>query len=512
MPALNSAILAAGATAIALPLGTVLAVLLARFDLPGRRLAAALVVGLLLVPLYVQLCGWDAALGKLGWYSIHSATLARPWLDGLRGAIFVHGVAAVPWVTAIVGVGLWQARREEEEAALLVVPPRSVLWRVTLPHLRPFLVSAAIWTTVMTTSDITVTNVYLIDPRDQTYTESFYMALALSTDPGHAAFAALPGMVGLLGLLLGSLVVTRTLAQRPAVPAMRPTASFEAGAWKPLLSVALWLPIVFLVGIPLVSLVLKSGFVVVTTGTTRSPSWSLAGFFEQWFHAPGRFAWEITGTAAVATGAATMALAVALPIAWRARQEGRWSLLAAAITALLLAIPGPLVGLLLARLLNHDLPPSLSLSAAGGKSWLLFLYDETPLAPLLAQALRVLPLAILLLWQCFATLDPDVLAAAALDGARPRQVFQRIAVPQRWRQILAVWLIGWAVAAGDLAWSHVVTPPGLDLLSRRLFGLVHSGVEEQVAAACLWILVVYAVLAGTVLMLLRPRTPARNLG
>ena len=35
----NSAILAAGATAIALPLGTILAILIARCDLPGRRLA-----------------------------------------------------------------------------------------------------------------------------------------------------------------------------------------------------------------------------------------------------------------------------------------------------------------------------------------------------------------------------------------------------------------------------------------------------------------------------------------
>ena len=60
----NSAILAAGATAIALPLGTLLAILIARCDLPGRQLAAAALGLLLLLPLYVQLSGWDAAFGK----------------------------------------------------------------------------------------------------------------------------------------------------------------------------------------------------------------------------------------------------------------------------------------------------------------------------------------------------------------------------------------------------------------------------------------------------------------
>ena len=41
MALINSAILAAGAMAIALPLGALLAILLARYDLPGRRGAAA---------------------------------------------------------------------------------------------------------------------------------------------------------------------------------------------------------------------------------------------------------------------------------------------------------------------------------------------------------------------------------------------------------------------------------------------------------------------------------------
>ena len=84
----NSAVLALGALAIALPIGTLLAILLLRFDLPGSRIAAAAVGVLLFLPLYVQLAGWDAALGKLGWYSLSHGGLAEPFLEGMRGAIF----------------------------------------------------------------------------------------------------------------------------------------------------------------------------------------------------------------------------------------------------------------------------------------------------------------------------------------------------------------------------------------------------------------------------------------
>jgi iron(III) transport system permease protein len=114
---LNSATLAAGATAIALPIGTLLAVLLARYNLPGRRWAMAALGVLLFLPLYVQLSGWDAALGKLGWFSLRSGMMAQPLLTAMRGAIFVHGLAAIPWAALIVGLGLRQVDPAQEEAA-----------------------------------------------------------------------------------------------------------------------------------------------------------------------------------------------------------------------------------------------------------------------------------------------------------------------------------------------------------------------------------------------------------
>src|SRR5262245_7771530 len=144
----NSTILAAGTTAIALPLGTLLAVLLTKLNVPGRRLATACLGVLLFLPLYVQLSGWDSAMGKLGWYSLMYGSIAEPLLAGMRGAILVHAVAAIPWATLIVAIGLMQVDSSQEEAALLVAPPPVVLWRITLRQSIGFVVAAAIWTIV----------------------------------------------------------------------------------------------------------------------------------------------------------------------------------------------------------------------------------------------------------------------------------------------------------------------------------------------------------------------------
>jgi iron(III) transport system permease protein len=492
-----------------LPLGTLLAVLLTRYDLPGRRVAVACVAALLFLPLYVQLSGWDAALGKLGWYSLIYGSMVEPFLAGMRGAIFVHGVAAVAWVVAIVGVGLLQVDPAQEEAALLVAPPRMVLWRITLPQVMPFILAAAIWTIVSTTSEMTATNIYLINPNERTYTEQFYMTLALSADPQEATLAVLPGVLGLAALIVLTLWMVVRLSRRRVLANISRPVRFSSGGWRPLQTALLWLLVIALFGVPVMSLVAKAGFIVIHEGRQRVPSWSAVACLKEIAAVPRRFASEFQGTILVALSAATLALFVAGTLAWRAHRGGLSVMPAIAAIVLGLTIPGPLVGAALIWLLNHDVPPSIpffdeTVQKWLSKSWLLMLYDDTPFAPVLAQAIRALPLAALLLWHSFATLSDDVLDAAALDGLSPRRVFWRIAVPQRWRAIFAAWIAAFAVAVGDLAWSHLVTPPGLDLLSRRVFGLVHSGVEEQVAAISLVNIIACAVLAAAILWLLAP--------
>jgi iron(III) transport system permease protein len=201
-------------------------------------------------------------------------------------------------------------------------------------------------------------------------------------------------------------------------------------------------------------------------------------------------------THAIAAAAAMLALLAAIALAAPARRGGWRAIPALAFAMLALATPGPLVGVLLIRLFNQEWSPTL-----------IYLYDRTALAPIVAQAIRALPVAILLVRHSLATLSDDELSAAALDRAGPLRTLWLIALPQRWPALAGAWLAAFAIAAGDLAWSHLVMPPGIETVQRRVFGLVHYGAEEQVAGICLVVVAGYAVLAALIVGLVQSRGP-----
>ena len=94
---------------------------------------------------------------------------------------------------------------------------------------------------------------------------------------------------------------------------------------------------------------------------------------------------------------------------------------------------------------------------------------------------RALPPATLILWQGLGTIPTELLEAAAIDGAGPITRLVRFALPNRLAALALAWLVALAVASGDLAASILVVPPGMEMLSRRIFGLIHYGIEDQVA-------------------------------
>jgi iron(III) transport system permease protein len=489
----NSAILALGSAAIALPVSTLLAVLLARYELPLRRAAMALLGLLLFLPLFVQVSGWDAAIGKLGWYTLAWSTGDRPLLSGLPAAIILHGIAAIPWATLIVGLGLATVDARQEEAALLDSAPLGVLLRITMPQVWAFLVAGGLWIAVATASDMTVTNIYLIDPAEMTYTEQFYMNYSTAADAKQAALAVLPGLVSLVVLILATLWMLAVVASERTLGSRIERVALAAGRGTWALAVLLWGVILTLITVPLASLIIKAGFVVVQSDGQRARGWSAAKAWEVVRTAPSEFRDEFLWTLTIAISAATLALLLAIVLAAPARRGGWLSLPAIAACVLALATPGPLVGVLLMRAFNQPWSPLL-----------IYLYDRTALVPVIAQAMRALPIAVLVVWHSLATLSDDELAAAALDGAGPLRRLAAIVLPQRWPALAGAWLAALAIAAGDLAWSHLVMPPGIETVQRRVFGLIHYGADEQVAGICLVVVAAYGVLAWGIVVLVGP--------
>ncbi len=487
--ALNTWLLAGAVVASSVPLGTLLAVLLTRTDLPGRKLCFALVIGLLFVPLYVHLGAWQAGFGLQGWYTF--ACSAPPLLDGWRGAIWVHAVAALPWVLLIVSAGLRLVEREWEEQALLDGTAWQAIRRVTLRSVLGSIGAAALWVAVTTSAEMTVTDFFQV----RTYAEELYIDIALGGElaaaPMNAASGASPmeptfdqSPVAPLGILPGAmicawLVVAGGILVAQLLPAARYASHgeplvFRLGKWRWPAAILAGLCVALVVALPIGSLAYKAGVEVSQVGAERVRHWSLVKCLAIVATSPARYRHEFGWSLAIGALAASAAVAIAFPLAWLARRGGWRAAPALAMTAVGLSFPGPVVGLATIALMNRPEIPALE-----------WLYDRTLAAPWLVQTWRGLPLAILALWPALRSLPREILESAAVEGAGLPTTLARIVLPMRRGAILAAWLAVFAVALAELDATVLVVPPGIETLTIHLFNLLHYSVEDRAAGICL---------------------------
>ena len=487
--------LLAGATATASVLvGAPLACLIARTDMAARRTAATALLALLFVPLYLQAAAWQSGFGVQGWYTL---AVGGPLpLAGWRGAIAIHTAAAIPWVVLIVGLGLRLAEAELEEEALLDASPGEVFRRVTLRRAGESVVVALLWVAVATAGEMTVTDLFQI----RTYAEEVYTQFALGDTLGTATWNLLPSLAAAAWVIAAGLFVVARLIPPDRHLTVKRSAVFRLGRWRFLASAAALVVVGSLVAVPAVSLLVQAGRVVTRVDDGFARHWSIGQCAEMVLGSPLRFAREFGWTAAVGAPAATTAVAIGLLLAWNARSGG-WRAAPAWLTvALCLAVPGPLVGLGLIAAFNEP-----------GWSMLGWLYDHS-IAPIwLAQTIRALPLATLVLWYAVRTVPADVLASATLDGASPSGRLLRIVLPQRLPALAAAWLVAFAIATGELDASILVVPPGVITLPIQIFGLIHYGVDDRVAGISLFVMLVFFAIAAGLAVAVRRATRDGNL-
>ena len=490
--ALNTLGLVGATCAVSLPLGTVLGWLLARTDLPCRRAALVLLGVMLFVPVYLQAAAWQAGFGVQGWYTLLSHS--EVWLAGWTGAAWVHAMAAVPWVALIVGVGLRLVEPELEEQASLDAGAFGVLRHVTLPTALGALGVAALWVTILTASEIAVTDLFAV----RTYAEEIYteMVIGPSLVQGEPVYEAplrlLPGLILTAWLVAVGWALVAKLAPGRRPLSLRRQLVFPLGVWRIPLTAAVALLLVLLVGVPLGNLCYKAGVLVTQTDVGRLRSWSVWKWLEIVAASPIRYRREFAWSLGIGMAAALAVIVAAVPMAWIARRGGYWSgavLLAAAVT---LALPGPVIGLAVIWLLNRP--------AIGP---LVYLYDQSIAAPWLALSIRGLAPAVLVMWHAFRSVPPEILDAASVDGAGPFTRLVRIVLPARIAAVALAWVVALAIALGDLAASILVVPPGVTTLSIRIFGLLHYGVEDRVAGICLAQVALFAAISAVVVWFLR---------
>ncbi len=498
----NTLFLSSIVAAISVMLGGITAALLVRTDVPFRNTFLFLIGSMLFLPLYLQASAWDAGFGLTGWYtaSTESATsgsgqVIKPILGGWNAVVWIHTLAALPWTVLLLTIGFLQVPKAVEELALLNATGLQVIRRVTFPLVCPSLLAAFVWISVTVAGEMTVTDMY----RVRTYAEEIYLGFSLTSFKQAAANSAsesattpaamlssqgpLSGVTN--GVVVTSLICLGLIATLLFVPLTR-----AAGIGKPLIFTlrrTRWLAmlgfallIVGLAGVPLFNLIYKAGLQLEVSNSVPVRCWSLSRFAEVILAVPSKYGSDFQWTLLIASAATFGSLFFAIPLSWIARSEKkRNGLPALFVTAFGFAVPGPVIGIILIGLLNQE-----------SSNFLIWLYDRTVFAPACAMMIKSLPFAIVSSWWLFRNVPTDVLEVAEVAGMGKFGQLIHFGIRANAFPIAAIALLVMAINLGDLSASILVIPPGIETVQRRVFGLVHAGVDDQVAAICLaqWML------------------------
>jgi iron(III) transport system permease protein len=142
----TTVIIAFGMVAVAVPLGAVLAFLLTRTDLVGRKALEVLVLVPMFISSIVLAFGYTVSVGPSGFLSIFMRELLGfvPWnLYSIEGIILATGLSHVPHVYLYVSSAMRNLPSDLEEAARTSgANVMRVCWDVTIPLVLPALIFA----------------------------------------------------------------------------------------------------------------------------------------------------------------------------------------------------------------------------------------------------------------------------------------------------------------------------------------------------------------------------------
>jgi iron(III) transport system permease protein len=322
--------------AAAAVLGTTVAWLVARTDLPGRRVARVLLPLPLVMPSFIAAFALLAAFAPGGLLAGLLGPLGverLPAFDGFWGAWYVLTLFTYPYVYLPVAARLGQLPASlEESARLLGRGPAGAFRTVVLPQTTGAVWAGALLVFLYTISDFGAVQLL----RYQTLTSSIYASRVFDRAGALA-----------LSLLLGVMAVTVVAAERSILRARRP-ARLATGGRALRVPLGRWTaPAVAVVG-GVVALALVAPVAVLAY-------WALRGVLAGSTRAgalvadAGDLAVPALNTAAMAMLASLVAVAAVLPVAYlTVRHSGRLAGGANAVIVGGFALPGLVVALALA--------------------------------------------------------------------------------------------------------------------------------------------------------------------
>src|SRR5512135_1576087 len=251
-------------TILAVTLGTVLALLITRTDMPGKGIVSSLVLIPFFVSPLVLAYSWDTIFGRQGYFTVLIRSLGLPTWDllTLGGMIVVTAMFYAPNAYLQCTASLALSDPQLEDAARIAgANPFLALWRVTVPLLRPAITFSALFIFVSSIEMLAIPLVLGMPVNIQILPSYLYKIGAIGSPPDY-------GQLAVVSILLVLFIAFLVAIQNRMVSQERRFVTVGGKATRPrLLRLGPWrLPafvvvaLYMLVGIvlPLIGLVEKS--------------------------------------------------------------------------------------------------------------------------------------------------------------------------------------------------------------------------------------------------------------
>ena len=470
----NSLMFAFGAATLSLTLGTSLAYLMVRTDVPFKALFFAASIVPLIIPGILYTISWiflaSPDIGLLNAF-IGPLTGGAFVLDvfTIWGMIWVEGLHSSPIVFLLMVAAFRSMDPSLEESALMSGASRAqVLRRVTLPLVKPALLSAVLIILITSLESFEVPALLGLQDGIYVFTSRIYFVLR-SYPPDLAAAGSLA--VGLLLIAVIGVAVSRYLArgaktfQTITGKGFRPS-PMDLGKWKPVVGVLIVTYFVLTVLAPLVVLVYTS-----LLPFYRAPSAEVFGSMGLQNYAAllelsqAKTALKNSLILGLTTATAVMTvMAVAAWLVVRSKIRGRS--IVEQLSFVPLVIPGLVLGLALS-----------------------FVYLRSPIPIygtlfilLIAYSTKYMPYGMRYASTSMHQISNELEESAMVSGASWFQTMRRVLLPLLSPGLLAGWVYILVVSFRELSSSILLYSPGNEVLSILIFEQFENGQFTVLAA------------------------------
>ncbi len=453
-------------------LGTVLAILARRTNLPLRHVMDTLVWIVFFTPSFLVGEAWSLVFirGGIPDQYFHFSDAFIAWFFSPVGVIFILSLKTFPYVYLSVSAALRWLGSEFEDAARLSGARTWRAWlSINTPLLLPAILAAGLIAFAEALSDFGTAATIAQNSNVTLVTYQIY--LAINTSPVNFSLAAALSLLLFLAISLALLIqagILRTRSFQVISGRSRPARPVELGPWK-------WPVTLFCVLVFLFALVIPMSMCIILSllhafGQGLIPSnWTLSNYTAVLSQGSDDLD-ALFRTLWLALGTATITAIVGLPIAFvirRTQLPGRRLL--SLFTLVTIAVPGIILACGYIFAWNA---PYLQYVGIGGDFGVPFY--GTIWILLAAYIGGSLPYATRLGIGALDQVGQNMLDTARVQGASLFQLLTRIVGPLLRSNLLSVWLLVFTGTMFELAASELLYPPGEPTMPVRIISLFND--------------------------------------